>query len=116
MCWSLGNESGTGANLAACARWFHERAGGRAVVHYEGDHALWCTLPDGRRALSYGGDFGEEVHDGNFVCDGLVDVLSRPYAGTWAWVAAMAPDALALAHALENTGSGRDDARLHLLR
>ena len=37
MSWSLGNESGTGANLAACARWIHERTGGRAVVHYEGD-------------------------------------------------------------------------------
>ena len=199
MSWSLGNESGTGANLAACARWIHERTGGRAVVHYEGDHALeytdiysrmyptleevaavlddsdlhaevavpthvaaqvddaarerirrapylmceylhamgtgpagapgyaaqmshprhvggfvwewrdhalWRTLPDGRRALSYGGDFGEEVHDGNFVCDGLVDALSRPYAGTWAWVAAMAPDAPALAHAIAEADSG----------
>ena len=199
MSWSLGNESGTGTNLAACARWIHERTGGRAVVHYEGDHALeytdiysrmyptleevaavlddsdlhaevavpthvaaqvddaarerirrapylmceylhamgtgpagalgyaaqmshprhaggfvwewrdhalWRTLPDGRRALSYGGDFGEEVHDGNFVCDGLVDALSRPYAGTWAWVAAMAPDAPALAHAIAEADSG----------
>ena len=199
MSWSLGNESGTGANLAACARWIHERTGGRAAVHYEGDHALeytdiysrmyptleevaavlddsdlhaevavpthvaaqvddaarerirrapylmceylhamgtgpagapgyaaqmshprhaggfvwewrdhalWRTLPDGRRALSYGGDFGEEVHDGNFVCDGLVDALSRPYAGTWAWVAAMAPDAPALARAIVEADSG----------
>ena len=199
MSWSLGNESGTGANLAACARWIHERTGGRAAVHYEGDHALeytdiysrmyptleevaavlddsdlhaevavpthvaaqvddaarerirrapylmceylhamgtgpagapgyaaqmshprhaggfvwewrdhalWRTLPDGRRALSYGGDFGEEVHDGNFVCDGLVDALSRPYAGTWAWVAAMAPDAPALARAIAEADSG----------
>ena len=199
MSWSLGNESGTGANLAACARWIHERTGGRAAVHYEGDHALeytdiysrmyptleevaavlddsdlhaevavpthvaaqvdnaarerirrapylmceylhamgtgpagalgyaaqmshprhaggfvwewrdhalWRALPDGRRALSYGGDFGEEVHDGNFVCDGLVDALSRPYAGTWAWVAAMAPDAPALAHAIAEADSG----------
>ena len=199
MSWSLGNESGTGVNLAACARWIRERTGGRAVVHYEGDHALeytdiysrmyptleevaavlddsdlhaevavpthvaaqvddaarerirrapylmceylhamgtgpagalgyaaqmshprhaggfvwewrdhalWRTLPDGRRALSYGGDFGEEVHDGNFVCDGLVDALSRPYAGTWAWVAAMAPDAPALAHAIAEADSG----------
>ena len=199
MSWSLGNESGTGANLAACARWIHERTGGRALVHYEGDHALeytdiysrmyptleevaavlddsdlhaevavpthvaaqvddaarerirrapylmceylhamgtgpagapgyaaqmshprhaggfvwewrdhalWRALPDGRRALSYGGDFGEEVHDGNFVCDGLVDALSRPYAGTWAWVAAMAPDAPALARAIAEADSG----------
>ena len=207
MSWSLGNESGTGPNLAACARWIHERTRGRAIVHYEGDHALqytdiysrmyptleevaavlddsdlhapvavpthvaadvddaarerirrapylmceylhamgtgpgnaagyaaqmshrrhaggfvwewrdhalWRTLPDGRRALSYGGDFGEEVHDGNFVCDGLVDALSRPYAGTWAWVAAMAPDAPALARAIDESRSGSEQEEAHL--
>lgn len=31
------------------------------------DHAVWA---DG--AYRYGGDFGEEIHDGNFCCDGLV--------------------------------------------
>ena len=36
--WSLGNESGTGANLAAMAGWVHERDPERPV-HYEGDHA-----------------------------------------------------------------------------
>lgn len=36
--WSLGNESGTGANLAAMAEWVHGRDAGRPV-HYEGDHA-----------------------------------------------------------------------------
>ncbi|MEV8214115.1 glycoside hydrolase family 2 TIM barrel-domain containing protein [Leifsonia sp. NPDC077715] len=36
--WSLGNESGTGANLAAMAEWAHARDAGRPV-HYEGDHA-----------------------------------------------------------------------------
>ena len=32
------------------------------------DHAA----PDDRGRLCYGGDFGEETHDGNFCCDGLV--------------------------------------------
>jgi len=36
--WSLGNESGTGANLAAMAEWVRERDPERPV-HYEGDHA-----------------------------------------------------------------------------
>ena len=36
--WSLGNESGTGANLAAMADWVHARDPERPV-HYEGDHA-----------------------------------------------------------------------------
>lgn len=35
--WSLGNESGTGANLAAMAAWVHDRDPERPV-HYEGDY------------------------------------------------------------------------------
>lgn len=35
--WSLGNESGTGANLAAMAAWTHARDASRPV-HYEGDY------------------------------------------------------------------------------
>lgn len=185
FCWSLGNESGTGENLRAASAWIKSRTGGRALVHYEGDHALeysdiysrmyptleevdavlddsdpcaplavpghsagevgpdarerirrapylmceylhamgtgpggaaeyaarmahprhaggfvwewrdhalWQNGPRGRR-LAYGGDFGEELHDGNFVCDGLVSAISEVYAGTYAWARAMSPDA-----------------------
>src|SRR5690606_29672641 len=35
--WSLGNESGSGRNLAAMAAWVHHRDPGRPV-HYEGDY------------------------------------------------------------------------------
>ncbi|GAA4684679.1 glycoside hydrolase family 2 TIM barrel-domain containing protein [Frondihabitans cladoniiphilus] len=35
--WSLGNESGTGANLAAMSAWVHARDRSRPV-HYEGDY------------------------------------------------------------------------------
>lgn len=35
--WSLGNESGTGRNLAAMAQWVHDRDAERPV-HYEGDY------------------------------------------------------------------------------
>ncbi|MCL7382462.1 glycoside hydrolase family 2 TIM barrel-domain containing protein [Streptomyces sp. 35G-GA-8] len=155
--WSLGNEAGTGGNLAAMSAWVHARDAGRPV-HYEGDHAgeytdiysrmyasvpeteqigtdgsrtellnctpaqgarqrskpfLLCeyahamgngpgaldqyealvhqhprlhggfvwewrdhgiltTTPDGTPYHAYGGDFGEVVHDGNFVMDGMV--------------------------------------------
>ena len=155
--WSLGNEAGTGRNLAANSAWVHRRDPGRPV-HYEGDHAgaytdvysrmysnlqetesigsdtipgpllgatpaegahvrtmpfilceyvhamgngpgaiddyeaLFETYPrlhggfvwewrdhgiltrtaDGKEFYGYGGDFGEVVHDGNFVMDGLV--------------------------------------------
>lgn len=52
--WSLGNESGTGANLAAMAAWVHERDPGRPV-HYEGDYSgaytdiysrMYATVPE----------------------------------------------------------------------
>ncbi len=36
------------------------------------DHGLRTTSPDGREFFGYGGDFGEEIHDGSFVCDGLL--------------------------------------------
>jgi beta-galactosidase len=55
------------------------------------DHALDRLLADGTRGLGYGGDFGEAVHDGTFVCDGLVSADSEPSAGLFAWANAVAP-------------------------
>jgi beta-galactosidase len=162
--WSLGNEAGTGANLAAMAGWIRERDGSRPI-HYEGDHEncsyadvysrMYASLPevaaighrqepgtadpahdahrrglpfllceyahamgngpgglrdyqelfeahprvaggfvwewidhgvartaqDGTLYYAYGGDFGEEVHDGNFVIDGLVFPDRMPSPG-----------------------------------
>ena len=155
ICWSLGNEAGTGRNLAAMARWIRDRDPSR-MIHYEGDQdsgytdcysrmyaspeevaaigrreepatrdpavddhrrnlpfllceyahamgngpgrlaeyqALFDTYPrcqggfvwewidqcvrrprpDGAGDFfAYGGDFGEPLHDGNFIADGLV--------------------------------------------
>jgi beta-galactosidase len=42
------------------------------------DHGLVQELPDGRTHWAYGGDFGDEPNDGNFVCDGLVWPDRRP--------------------------------------
>ncbi|WP_394216530.1 glycoside hydrolase family 2 TIM barrel-domain containing protein [Brachybacterium vulturis] len=36
------------------------------------DHGLETTDAEGHRIYGYGGDFGERLHDGNFVADGLV--------------------------------------------
>lgn len=163
MIWSLGNEAGTGGNLAAMSAWVHARDTGRPV-HYEGDHTgeytdvysrmyasvpeteqigtdgsrapllnctpaqgarqrtkpfllceyahamgngpgaldqyealarryprlhggfVWewrdhgmaATTPDGTPYYAYGGDFGEVVHDGNFVMDGMLLSDDRP--------------------------------------
>ncbi|MEU6200077.1 glycoside hydrolase family 2 TIM barrel-domain containing protein [Streptomyces sp. NPDC047061] len=38
-------------------------------------------IEDDRYGYAYGGDFGEELHDGNFVCDGLVFPDRRPSPG-----------------------------------
>jgi beta-galactosidase len=162
--WSLGNEAGTGRNLAAMSAWVHDRDPSRPV-HYEGDHTgeytdvysrmypaleevatvcaevgavrwttpaqaarvrrqpfvmceylhamgngpgaipeytrlvdasprsaggfVWewkdhglrTTTEDGTEFFAYGGDFGETVHDGNFVMDGLVLSDGTPSPG-----------------------------------
>ncbi|GHI02530.1 beta-galactosidase [Streptomyces cellostaticus] len=38
-------------------------------------------IKDERYGYAYGGDFGEELHDGNFVCDGLLFPDRRPSPG-----------------------------------
>ncbi|RAX15371.1 DUF4981 domain-containing protein [Pseudarthrobacter sp. AG30] len=161
--WSLGNEAGTGRNLAAMSRWAKDRDPSRPI-HYEGDwsspdvdvysrmyasqaetaligqgiepplenaeldarrrampfvlceyvhamgngpggmseyqelfdkfprlmggfvwewleHGITVTDADGSEHFAYGGDFGEEIHDGNFVTDGLVDANRKPRPG-----------------------------------
>ena len=44
------------------------------------DHGIEQTDADGVTYYAYGGDFGEELHDGNFVADGLIfpDRTPRP--------------------------------------
>ncbi|NUU06166.1 DUF4981 domain-containing protein [Leifsonia sp. C5G2] len=174
--WSLGNESGTGANLAAMSAWVHSRDPGRPV-HYEGDytgdytdvysrmyssvpeteqigtdgslapllgctpaqgarqrtkpfllceyahamgngpgaldqyetlvrehprlhggfvwewrdHGILTTTPDGIPFYAYGGDFGEVVHDGNFVMDGMVLSNDVPTPGLHEFAAVVQP-------------------------
>jgi beta-galactosidase len=161
--WSLGNESGSGRNLAAMARWTRQRDGSRPLIYepdwtcrdvdvysrmylstaeveaigrraepkladaaldarrrampfihieyahamgngpgglaeyqelYEKyprcqggfvwewiDHGLRARTADGREFFAYGGDYGEVLHDGNFVADGLVFPDRTPSPG-----------------------------------
>ncbi|WFB06469.1 DUF4981 domain-containing protein [Streptomyces sp. LX-29] len=58
----------------------HERCQGGFVWEWI-DHGLARRTPDGRRYFAYGGDFGEELHDGNFVCDGLLFPDRTPSPG-----------------------------------
>lgn len=46
------------------------------------DHAIVMNEnKNGKKAYGYGGDFGEENHDGNFCVDGLVYPDRRPHTG-----------------------------------
>jgi beta-galactosidase len=45
------------------------------------DHGLLTTLPNGKRGFAYGGQFGDEPNDGNFVADGLMSADLRPHPG-----------------------------------
>ncbi|TXT05963.1 hypothetical protein VHUM_03724 [Vanrija humicola] len=55
------------------------------------DHGLPKRLPDGREYYAYGGDFGEEIHDSNFVCDGLVFPDRKPSPGLLEYKKVIAP-------------------------
>ncbi|MDJ0769876.1 MAG: glycoside hydrolase family 2 TIM barrel-domain containing protein [Ilumatobacter sp.] len=52
------------------------------------DHGLRQRLADGTTRLAYGGQFGDEPNDGNFVADGLVsaDLEPHPAMREVAWV------------------------------
>jgi beta-galactosidase len=49
----------------------HPRLHGGFVWEWR-DHGILTTTPDGTPYYAYGGDFGEVIHDGNFVMDGMV--------------------------------------------
>lgn len=62
----------------------------------------------GRPVYRYGGDFGEVVHDGNFVIDGLLFPDRTPSPGAWDLWAAYAPVSLSF----EGPGAVRVTSRL----
>ncbi len=62
------------------AIWRYDRLQGGCVWEWI-DHGLRKTTPDGRSYFAYGGDFGDEPNDGNFVCDGLIFPDRTPSPG-----------------------------------
>jgi beta-galactosidase len=75
------------------------------------DHGLVQDLPDGRRRWAYGGDFGEEPHDGNFVADGLVWPDRRPKPAIWEHRALAAP--IRIAGRAADLAAGRVEIQNH---
>lgn len=55
------------------------------------DQALLQTMPDGTERLAYGGDFGDEPHDGPFCLNGLVDAHRVPHPALLELAAVVAP-------------------------
>lgn len=55
------------------------------------DHGIRQRTQDGREFFAYGGDFGELLHDGNFVADGLVFPDRTPSPGLAEYKAVVAP-------------------------
>ena len=67
---AMGNSNGT---LAEYWQAIHTLPGLQGGFIWEfWDHGIEQTLVDGSKRSAYGGDFGEERHDSNFCCDGMV--------------------------------------------
>ncbi|MFJ9737730.1 glycoside hydrolase family 2 TIM barrel-domain containing protein [Streptomyces sp. NPDC101166] len=68
----------------------HERLQGGFIWEWI-DHGV----KDDRYGYAYGGDFGEELHDGNFVCDGLLFPDREPSPGLVEFAKVVEPVAIA---------------------
>ncbi|NUP52632.1 MAG: DUF4981 domain-containing protein [Catenulispora sp.] len=55
------------------------------------DQGLRTRDAQGREFFAYGGDFGEDLHDGNFICDGLVFPDRTPSPGLLEYAKVIAP-------------------------
>ena len=86
---AMGNSNGT---LADYWKAIHSTPGLQGGFIWEfWDHGLEQTLADGTTRSAYGGDFGEERHDGNFVCDGMVFPDRTPKPAMYEFKAIAAP-------------------------
>ncbi|WP_326791528.1 DUF4981 domain-containing protein [Streptomyces sp. NBC_00841] len=76
---AMGNGPGLLAEYQAVFE-SHPRLAGGFVWEWI-DHGIAQVAEDGSPFYAYGGDFGEEIHDGNFVADGLVFPDRTPSPG-----------------------------------
>jgi len=68
----------------------HDRLLGGCVWEWL-DHGMAAYTPEGRLYYKYGGDFGEEPHDNNFVCDGLLFPDRTPSPGLFEYKKVIEP-------------------------
>src|SRR5689334_8672499 len=93
MLCEYGHAMGNGpGGLADYAELFdrHPRLHGGFIWEWI-DHGIAQVTAAGERYFGYGGDFGEPLHDGNFVIDGLVFPDRTPSPGLIEYAAVIAP-------------------------
>jgi beta-galactosidase len=75
---AMGNSNGTLAEYWEAIESTRGLQGG--FIWEMWDHGPVQTLANGTKRNAYGGDYGEEKHDGNFCCDGMVfpDRTAKP--------------------------------------
>lgn len=78
---AMGNSNGSLADYFEAFRTMPGLQGG--FVWEWLDHGIRQTTKDGRNFFAYGGDFGDEPNDANFVCDGLVSPDRVPHPAMW---------------------------------
>ncbi len=76
---AMGNSNGSISEYVDA--FYAEPALGGGFVWEWRDHGLAEIAKNGRPYWAYGGHFGEEQHDGNFCCDGLVSSDGTPHPG-----------------------------------
>lgn len=86
---AMGNSNGTLAEYWEAIHKYDGLQGGFIWEFW--DHGITQTLPDGTTRSAYGGDFGEERHDGSFVCDGMFWANRKPKPAMYEMRAIAAP-------------------------
>jgi len=74
---AMGNSNGTLKEYWDAFEQYHGLRGG--FIWEWVDHGIKQVTDDGEAYWAYGGDFGEAIHDAEFVCDGLVGPDRRPH-------------------------------------
>ncbi|MHA3704140.1 glycoside hydrolase family 2 TIM barrel-domain containing protein [Jatrophihabitans sp. YIM 134969] len=94
----------------------HPRVSGGFVWEWI-DQAIAAPLADGSGSFwAYGGDMGEPLHDGDFICDGLVFPDRTPSPGALEYAAAAGPLQITVQGATVTVFNRRDHTGLDDLR
>ena len=86
---AMGNSNGCLKEYFDAFRHYHGLQGG--FIWEWCDHGIYKRGADGREFFAYGGDFGDQPNDFNFVCDGLVSPDRIPHPGLYEFKKLAAP-------------------------